>query len=90
MQPTDDCDEESLTLLLKNDKAPGIDGLVNVFLKKIIDGILSPDTYIKSKHWIGFITRIMENREKKNGAKDAADSYRPITLLTAISNYLRK
>lgn len=50
MQPTDDCEEESLTLLLKNDKAPGIDGLINVFLKKIINGILSPDTYIKSKH----------------------------------------
>lgn len=95
MQPTDHLEVDQLISHLQNEKAPGIDGLSNKFIKEIREYIVAPLTDIFN---MSFATGTFPSIWKtavvtpihKSGPKDAPSNYRPISLLNAFSKLLEK
>lgn len=95
MHPTDASEVGSLIKLLPNDKAPGIDGHTNIFIKNIHNSIVQPLTIIYNMSLSsGIFPEIWKlavvHPIHKHGPKNVPDNYRPISLLGAFSKILEK
>ena len=80
---------------LKNKQSSGHDGITNILLKKIMDSIAKPLSYIFNKSLSqGIFPDIMKIAEvvplHKSGNPHIIDNYRPISLLMTISKILEK
>lgn len=95
MSPTDPVEIVSMIKALKNDKAPGRDGLRNSFIKTICPLVAEPLTHIIN---LSLQSGIFPDCWKvaavvpihKEGSKLCACNYRPISLLPVFSKILEK
>lgn len=95
LNPTDAAEIRTLIMGLDNAKAPGIDGLGNLLVKRIKDEIVEPLAFIFN---MSLSAGSFPNQWKvasvcpifKNGNKESIDNYRPISLLGVFSKLLEK
>lgn len=95
MTPVDSLEIENLISTLKNDSAPGLDGITNTLVKVIRPYISTPLTYIYN---LSFSSGCFPNTWKvasvipihKDGPRDSPSNYRPISLLSVFSKLLEK
>lgn len=95
MSPTDSVEIRNIILSLKNDKAPGKDGLKNSLIKRLCPLILKPLTHIIN---LSLSSGIFPESWKtaavipihKDGSKLNTCNYRPISLLPVFSKILEK
>lgn len=95
LYPADEKEISEIILSLKNDSAPGADGIRPFFLKQIRKYILKPLTHICN---LSMVSGTFPSSWKtalvvpvhKSGPKDTPDNYRPISLLPIPSKILEK
>lgn len=95
MQPTDSIEVRNLILKLKNDSAPGNDGIGNSLVKKCTDSIVTPLVHIFNLSLaVGIFPQCWKTAVVtpiyKSGNKSSPTNYRPISLLTTFSKLLEK
>lgn len=95
LHPTNTCEVDKIITQLKNDSAPGIDGIQASLIKSIKSHILEPLTYILN---LSLSSGVFPTSWKtacvipihKSGCTFSPENYRPISLLTIFSKILEK
>lgn len=95
LEPTNVVEVENIIMSLKDDSAPGLDGITNKMLKKIKKYIVVPLTAIYN---LSLSEGVFPNEWKmasvtpihKSGDRADPSNYRPISLLNAFSKILEK
>lgn len=94
-QPTDEYEVDKLISQLRNDSAPGIDGLKAPLLKAIKSAVVPPLTHIYNLSLsTGVFPRLWKKATvipiHKSGQRGNPENYRPISLLVNFSKILEK
>lgn len=91
------CEEEirKIILSLKNSVSTGWDGISSVFMKKAIDSLIKPITYISNICLqYGIFPTVLKQAVivpvYKSGDRDNVSNYRPIALLPCLSKIIEK
>lgn len=95
LHPTDNHEVRKLILELKNDSAPGLDGCTPILVKKMVEAVISPFTYICN---LSLSSGIFPDEWKlasvtpvhKGGNRGLPSNFRPISLLSIFSKLLEK
>ena len=95
MSPTSPTEVKSLILELINKSSSGYDGISNVLLKRIVDGITNPLTALFNQSIDqGIFPDLMKQADVvplyKSSSRTNTNNYRPISLLLTMSKILEK